>query len=219
MRRLAYGLLIVIATALPACSSKGATRRELQPLPGVTTPTTLITLPGATIAPTMPTTTPTATSPVTASSGPRWTFGSFRSVPQLGSEPVRGSGCGADGTIGEVIPDGWWLGMVTNDGISQLQFDLVCGYYGGSAQPLIDECLASAASATCTTYFDTTFWPVNRNTRIRAVPELQSLQIEEMADLCGVATETRVGGVTGELDWLLIENGSAVYMRRGCGSE
>ncbi len=224
MRRLAYGLLVVIATALTACSSKGVTRRELTPLPGVTTPTTRITLPGATIAPatTLPgdgSTTPTSTSPVTSPSGPRWTFGSFRSVPQLGSEPVRGSGCGADGTIGEVIPDGWWLGMVANDGVSQLQFDLVCAHYGSSAQPLIDECLAGAASATCTTYFDTAFWPVNRNTRTRAVPESQSVQIEEVADLCGVATETRVGGVTGELDWLLIENGSAVYMRRGCGSE
>ena len=49
--------------------------------------------------------------------------------------------------------------------------------------------------------------------------KLKSFEIEEKADLCGVAAETRVGGVSGELDWLLIENGSAVYMRRGCGSE
>lgn len=243
MRRLAYGLLLVVATALPACSSKGAARRELEPLPGVTTPTTLFvvtTLPGATTPPattlpgegvttvattatsatTLPTTTTTtSTPPATSPAGPRWTFGSFRSVPQLGSEPVRGSGCGADGTIGEVIPDGWWLGMVTDSGTTQLQFDLVCGYYGSSAQPLIDECLASAASATCMAYFDRTFWPVNRNTRARAVPKSQSFQIEEMADLCNVGIETRVGGVTGELDWLLIENGSGVYLRRGCGSE
>ena len=220
MRRLAYGLLVVIATALPACSSKGATRRELTPLPGVTTPATLITLPGATIAPatTVPgegATTPTSTSP----SGPHWTFGGFRSVPQLGSESVRGSGCGANGTIGEFIPDGWWLGIVADDGVDQLRFDLVCAHFGSSAQPLIDECLAGAASATCTTYFDEAFWPVNRNTRTRAVPKSQSVQIEEVADLCGVATETRVGGVTGELDWLLIENGAAIYVRRGCGSE
>lgn len=224
MRRLAYGLLIVTAAALAACGSAGVTRRELTPLPGVTTPTTLITLPGATIAPATTlsgegATTPTSASPVTSPSGPRWKFGGFRSVPQLGSEPVRGSGCGADGTIGEVIPDGWWLGIVAGDDVNQLKFDLVCGYYGSSAQPLIDECLASAASATCTTYFDSAFWPVNRNTRTRAAPKLKSFEIEEMADLCGVATETRVGGVSADLDWLLIANGSAVYMRRGCGSE
>jgi hypothetical protein len=137
----------------------------------------------------------------------------------LGSEPVRGSGCGADGTIGEVIPDGWWLGMIADSGATELQFDLVCAYYGSSAQPLIDECLASDASATCNTYFDRTFWPMNRNTRARAVPRSPSFLIEAVADLCNVGIETRVAGVTGELDWVLIENGSAVYMRRGCGSD
>ena len=234
MRRLAYGLLLVVA-ALPACSAKGTARRELEPLPGVTTPTTLITvttLPGATVLPTTgPVTTgPVTTGPVTtavsestlpttAPAGPRWTFGSFRSVQQLGSEPVRGSGCGADGTIGEVIPDGWWLGLIADSSATELQFDLVCAYYGNSAQPLIDECLASDASATCNTYFDRTFWPMNRNTRTRAVPRSPSFQINEVADLCSVGIETRVAGVTGELDWVLIENGSAVYMRRGCGSE
>ncbi|MGB8859039.1 MAG: hypothetical protein WCC60_07285 [Ilumatobacteraceae bacterium] len=242
MRRAASGLVLTLVIAASACSSEGVTKRKLEPLPGVTTPTTLTTLPaiatvpgattlpgtatvpGATTLPvssTLPTDTtlPPAASTTTVPSGPRWTFGDFRSVPQLGSEPVRGTGCGADGTIGEIIPDGWWLGTVTADGSTRLQFDLVCAYYGSSAQPLIDECLASVAGGTCNDYFDASFWPVNRNTRERAVTKSESMQTDEVADLCSVGLETRTGGITGELDWLLIENGKAVYIRRGCGSE
>ena len=41
-----------------------------------------------------------------------WPFGDFRNAPRLGNEPVRGSGCGADGSIGELVPDGIWAGFV-----------------------------------------------------------------------------------------------------------
>ena len=41
-----------------------------------------------------------------------WPYPSFRDVPQFGYEPVRGSGCGADGSIGEQIPDGLWAGFL-----------------------------------------------------------------------------------------------------------
>ncbi len=46
---------------------------------------------------------------------PIWPYGPFWNVPQLGSEPVRGSGCGSQGQIGDVIPDGLWAGYVTNE--------------------------------------------------------------------------------------------------------
>src|SRR5690606_629886 len=36
----------------------------------------------------------------------------FFDVPQLGCEPVSGTGCGGDGSIGPVIPDGLWRGAV-----------------------------------------------------------------------------------------------------------
>ncbi len=243
MRRLAFGLLSM-AVAVSACSSPTAERRQLQPLPGVTTPTTvpatalpMTTLPGDTVpGDTVPATTvpgdtvpPTtagstaSTAPTTSTAspptGPRWAFGDFRSVPQLGAEPVRGSGCGADGTIGDVIPDGWWLGIVTSDSATRVQFDLVCVYFGDAADALIAECQATAAGSTCTAYFDETFWPVNRNTRGRTASKAGSYQVEEVADLCSVGQETRTGGITAELDWLLVENGTAVYLRRGCGTE
>ena len=41
---------------------------------------------------------------------PALAYPSFRDVPQLGVEPVRGSGCGASGDLGDVIPDGLWAG-------------------------------------------------------------------------------------------------------------
>ena len=132
---------------------------------------------------------------------------------------MGGGGCNADGSVGEVIPDGWWLGIITADGNSQLQVDLVCAYSGEAAQSLIDECLASEAVATCTAYFDESFWPVNRNSRERTVAKSSALVVEAVSDLCDVGIETRPDGITGELEWLQIVDGSLVYIRRGCGSE
>ena len=154
-----------------ACRSQAEEPKQLAPLPGVTTALDHRcrhhhTRPrchhdNRTASATTP--------PTLVAAG--WAFEDFRSVLRLGGDPVRGSGCGADGTVGEVIPDGWWLGIITADGNSQMQVDLVCAYSGDAAQALIDECLASEAAATCTDYFDETFWPVNRNTRERTVPK------------------------------------------------
>lgn len=234
MRNLAYGLVAALAFGLPACSSSTA-KRELEPLPGVTSLTTLpgaTTLPGLSVAtPTtvpgqtvpsvtvvLPTIAPTVPVPSTPA-GPIWTFGDFRALPQLGTEPVRGSGCGADGSVGDTIPDGWWLGIVTGGGPGTIEFDLVCGYYGTAAQPLIDECLASPATATCLDFFDKSFWPVNRNSKSRTVPTAGELKIETLGELCGVGIEIRTAGITAELNWLRIDHGKAVYLRRGCGGE
>ena len=43
---------------------------------------------------------------------PVFPYAAFGDVPRLGNEPVRGTGCGADGSIGEVVPDGIWAGFV-----------------------------------------------------------------------------------------------------------
>ncbi len=217
MRRIWVGLVVVAACLLSACRSQTEKPRQLAPLPGVTTAPTVLA-PTTTFDPTASTTIfADATSTTLVAAG--WPFDDFRSVVQLGGESVRGTGCGADGTIGEVIPDGWWLGIITADGNSKLQVDLVCAYSGAAARSLIDECLATKAGATCTEFFDELFWPVNRNTRERTVPKSSALVIESASDLCGVGIETRLGGITGELDWLQIQNRSVVYIRRGCGSE
>lgn len=218
MRRVGLGVIVVAAFVLAACRSQTEELRQLAPLPGVTTASTIIA-PTTTVDPTATSTTVAANTTPTTLVAAGWTFEDFRSVLRLGGESVLGSGCGADGTVGEVIPDGWWLGIITADGNSQLQIDLVCAYSGEAAQSLIDECLASEAAATCTAYFDESFWPVNRNTRERTVPKSSALVTESVSDLCDVGIETRPGGITGELDWLQIQDGSVIYIRRGCGSE
>ena len=115
-------------------------------------------------------TTPAAT-PDTTTTGPTtgasatpadYGFDNFFDVPQLGHEAVRGTGCGGDGSIGDVIPDGYWRGYVRSwDGASveqstTMQFDLMCVYLSPPGD--VDEGL----------YLDG--WLVNNNDRTRTVP-------------------------------------------------
>jgi hypothetical protein len=218
MRRSWVGVLVAASAMSAACRSQAEEPRELAPLPGITAAPTVVAA-TTTLDPAATTTVAPQTSTVTTQIAPGWTFEDFRSVLQLSGESARGSGCGADGSVGEVIPDGWWLGIITADGNSQLEVDLVCAYRGSDARALIDECLASDAAATCTDYFDDSFWPVNRNTRERTVTKSAALVTEAVSDFCNVGIETREGGITGELDWLQIQGGSVVYIRRSCGSE
>jgi len=215
MRRIGVGVIVAAVVTLAACRTTTEEPRQLAPLPGLTTASTVVA-PITSVDPTATTTTVVADTTSTTLVAAGWPFDDFRSVLQLGGESVRGTGCGADGTIGEVIPDGWWLGIITADGNSQMQVDLVCAYSGTAARSLIDECLASEAGATCTEYFDESFWPVNRNTRERTVPKSSALVTESVSDLCEVGSETRLGGITGMLNWLQIRSGSVVYVRRGC---
>ena len=217
MRRGVLGPILIAAALLGACRTRPEEPRQLSPLPGVTAASTLVEA-TTTVDPAATTTIAAIDATATTLVAVGWPFGDFKSVLELGGEAARGSGCGADSSVGEVIPDGWWLGIITDDGNSQMQVDLVCVYNGADAQSLIDECLAADAAATCTDYFDASFWPVNRNTRERTVRKSPALVTEAVSDLCGVGAETREGGITDELDWLQIQNGAVVYIRRGCGS-
>jgi hypothetical protein len=69
-----------------------------------------------------------------------WPYGEFWNVPQLGAEPVRGSGCGGSGQIGDRIPDGLWAGRVGIDPANpgEVWVNLLCIYYGQSAQAVRD---------------------------------------------------------------------------------
>ena len=217
MRRPWFGLTLASVALLGACAAKSEEPRQLAPLPGVSAASTVVVA-STTIDPTAATTTVTDVLPPTSSTVvvAGWPFEDFRSVLRLGGQTVVGSGCGITGGVGEVIPDGWWLGIITANGNSQLQVDLVCAYSGDEAQPLIDECLASDTAATCTDYFDEAFWPENFNARERTVPKSSALVTESAGELCDVGVETRPGGITGELDWLQILDGKVVYIRQGC---
>ncbi|CAN5835012.1 hypothetical protein BH24ACT5_BH24ACT5_26550 [soil metagenome] len=66
-------------------------------------------------------------------------YDDFYAVPQLGTESVRGTGCGGDGSIGPVIPDGLWYGNISSFAPTSLEFDLACIYVGAAAAQLYAE--------------------------------------------------------------------------------
>ena len=69
-----------------------------------------------------------------------WPYGEFWNVPRLGREPVRGSGCGADGRMPDVIPDGLWAGYISYDAATdRFWIDLLCIFAGDAAQAVIAE--------------------------------------------------------------------------------
>ena len=89
----------------------------------------------------------------------------FWNVPSYGSEPVLGSGCGANGQIGDKIPDGIWAGYIVGDGSDgMVEVDLLCIYTGSAAQSVL-------AGATATTInADPNYLIVNNQTRARSMP-------------------------------------------------
>jgi hypothetical protein len=117
--------------------------------------------------------TPTVPAPPAPARVP-YGYADFFNVPQLGSEPVRGTGCGGDGSLGDVIPDGYWRGFVRAwDGPTLLDsgsllFDLMCVYVGDTANQLADEFFAANPDAGEMWWPDG--WPVNNNERTRGVP-------------------------------------------------
>lgn len=94
-------------------------------------------------------------------------FGGFYGYPQLGHEPVRGSGCGGDGSIGDSIPDGVWAGYIEQiwDGSPDfaVDVDLACVYYGESARQVL------AQAGPHIDNIDPNFLVVNNNSRTRSV--------------------------------------------------
>lgn len=115
-----------------------------------------------------------------AATGPQFTIdvlalADFFHVPQLGCEPVAGTGCGGNGSIGDVIPDGLWRGnLVSLDGATvaesaSLQFDLTCPYVGDAGQQMFDELMAENPDYGSPPWNGHEFM-VNNSERARAVP-------------------------------------------------
>jgi len=61
-------------------------------------------------------------------------YADFYGVPHLGTETASGTGCGGDGSVGDVIPDGYWRGFIRDLRSADLDFDLVC-VYGNNVNP------------------------------------------------------------------------------------
>jgi hypothetical protein len=123
----------------------------------------------------------------------------FYAVPQLGQEPVRGSGCGGDGSVGDVIPDGYWRGYATSvDPASGIQFDLVCVYF-------------SPQTSSIATVPDG--WLTNNNARTRFVPTAPAFFSHGTRfQLDGSVPFAQNAPFEDTDAWLYIENGQAQWM-------
>jgi hypothetical protein len=159
---------------------------------------------GASLPP--PTTTGTAEFP----------FASFYDVSQLGGEPVRGSGCGGTGQLGDTIPDGWWAGFATFASDNNVDIDVVCVFSGASAQAVLAEGTATILSD------DPDFLVVNNNTRVRTMPNapdvVTSNSMMAADGRCVPAPQTPRPGDEGVVAWLHIVGGQVRYILWGCES-
>jgi hypothetical protein len=143
-----------------------------------------------------------------------WTFDGdwLDAVPQLGNEPVRGSGCGADGSIGDVIPDGWWFGVIRSSDGAQFGFNLACAYYGESARPHLEQC----DPETCV--WNESLIPVFPTDRIWNVPTRPDI-VKELTATCAANAAELEAQFLGDLSlysWIHITAGQADYVRYAC---
>jgi len=157
-----------------------------------------------------------------------WPYGEFWNVPQLGSEPVRGSGCGANGEIGDTIPDGLWAGYVSLDPSTDLLWiDLLCIYYGDSAQQVLADGGASIVLN------DPGYLIVNNNDRRRSVPNNLQTILSSAADPSGrcvpygssgpapgaghiTAPVYEITDYAANQAWIRIADGAVTWMIYGC---
>ena len=113
----------------------------------------------------------------TPTGGTSWGGWPYYEVPQMGSESVRGTGCGSTGGLGETLPDGVWNVRV-GDGTGGDEFwtggritvDVRCVYSGIGGQQLWNAaCTADPQSDNCAQ--QTADWyVVNANGRLRTMP-------------------------------------------------
>jgi hypothetical protein len=143
-------------------------------------------------------------------------FADFYGVPHLGHETVSGTGCGGDGSVGDVIPDGWWRGYVRNFRATDLDFDLVC-VYGTDVDPqLITDWTAQHPGQALPWVPDG--FMINNNPRTRAVPLSPSF-FSHGASWAGTACpfNDAVTGFDQSRDtWIRIIGGQAVFAVSSC---
>jgi hypothetical protein len=143
-----------------------------------------------------------------------WTFDGdwLDAVPQLGNEPVRGSGCGADGSIGDVIPDGWWFGLVTSSDGAQFGFTLGCAYYGESAQSYLEECGEECE-------WVESFMPRFYTDRVWTVPTETGI-VKELTQSCAASAAALESQFLSDgrslLSWIHVVDGRVDYVRYSC---
>jgi hypothetical protein len=156
-------------------------------------------------------------------------YAEFWDVPQLGAEPVHGTGCGGDGSLGDTIPDGFWYGWSSGLSGTSLQFDVGCMYHGARAEQLCDEFAAdnpNYGSPPCWGSGADAHFLVNNSTRTRTVPLAPTFTAADAewvdngdGTLSCVPTPNTSGMNGGMGEWLYIENGLAQYSLRECAHD
>lgn len=137
-------------------------------------------------------------------------FPDYFTVPELGIEPVRGSGCGSGPEYQFTeVRDGIWNGFVdrvdTDNG--DLYIDIACVYHGESADPEIAEGSGTG---------DRDFYQVNNRERLRSVPLGPNFAVRDavwQGQNCadpGPSNESTSGRYLTEHSWLTVEGGAAV---------
>ena len=143
-----------------------------------------------------------------------WPYGPFWNVPQLGSEPVRGTGCGSQGQVGDVIPDGLWAGFVTNEATRRSAIDLLCVYSGAAAQHVISEGTANIVND------EPDYLVVNNNTRVRSAPAAPGIVLRDSSPVDGECVENVAAAHTPQparQAWVRIDGGQVTWILWGCG--
>lgn len=171
--------------SLGACSEPATlSTGTLAPLGTGTLPPVATTAPPTTAALT-PTTAPPIGLPTTTQrpKGQLWGGWPYYEVPQLGTESVRGTGCGSTGGLGEGLGDGVW-NVLVGDGTggddfwtaSAITLDIRCVYTGvGGLSLWTAACTADPNSPSC---LDNTadWYVVNSNGRLRTMPVSANVQ-------------------------------------------
>lgn len=173
---------------------------------------------------------PHTSSAAGASTGPSFQvpFGDYFDVDPIGTEPVRGSGCGLDTSIGDELPDGLWRGFVRSfdglwvDAATSLEFDLACVYTGDAAVDAEREWRADHPGETPIEVIDG--FLVNDNDRVRTVALSSSfVQVDAQWNSAGHCLPPPTLPPSGEtqayrlLDsWLLIAGGEARWVVTSC---
>ncbi len=150
-----------------------------------------------------------------------WPYGAFWNVPQLGTEPVRGSGCSTAGQIGAVIPDGLWAGYPTayDWNTNTIGINLLCIFYGQSAQAVIAQGTANIVSN------QPDYLIVNNNDRVRSMPSALAAIILGKLDANGTCVEgdhlspeqvDQLPARYGHQAWIRIDQGMVTWIFYGC---
>jgi hypothetical protein len=143
-----------------------------------------------------------------------WPYGPFWNAPRLGDEPVRGSGCGSQGEIGDVIPDGLWAGFVTNESTPTVSIDLLCIFTGDVAGQIVSEGTANIINN------EPDYVVVNNNTRLRTAPAAPGMLLRDSSVVGGECVEDPAAAHNPEparQAWVRIDGGQVTWVLWGCG--